>query len=43
MVFFEEELLGAPSLRGEKLKSEKVYTIDNTTKIRVLFEINKSD
>ncbi len=35
------ELLDAPDKDGEALISEVVYTIDNTTKTRALFEINK--
>lgn len=35
------ELLDAPDEKGELLINEVVYTIDNTTKTRALFEINK--
>ncbi len=35
------ELLDSEGPDGEKLISEVVYTIDNTTKTRALFEINK--
>lgn len=35
------ELLDAPGPNGEDLLSEIVYTIDNTTKTRAIFEINK--
>ncbi len=35
------ELLDAPDQDGRELLSEIVYTIDNTTKTRAIFEINK--
>ena len=35
------ELLEAPDQNGENVISEIVYTIDNTTKTRAIFEINK--
>ena len=35
------ELLDAPDQNGQVLLSEIVYTIDNTTKTRAIFEINK--
>lgn len=35
------ELLDAPNEKGEPVLSEIVYTIDNTTKTRAIFEINK--
>ena len=35
------ELLDAPDQNGQELLSEIVYTIDNTTKTRAIFEINK--
>ena len=35
------ELLDAPDANGKDLLSEIVYTIDNTTKTRAIFEINK--
>lgn len=35
------ELLDAPNQDGQELLSEIVYTIDNTTKTRAIFEINK--
>lgn len=35
------ELLDAPDQDGQELLSEIVYTIDNTTKTRAIFEINK--
>lgn len=35
------ELLEAPDQNGESVISEIVYTIDNTTKTRAIFEINK--
>ena len=35
------ELLDAPDERGEPVISEVLYTIDNTTKTRAIFEINK--
>ncbi len=35
------ELLDSEEPTGEKLLSEVVYTIDNTTKTRAIFEINK--
>lgn len=35
------ELLDAPGSNGEEVISEIVYTIDNTTKTRAIFEINK--
>jgi hypothetical protein len=34
-------LLDAPDQDGQELLSEIVYTIDNTTKTRAIFEINK--
>lgn len=35
------ELLDAPDKNGESVISEVLYTIDNTTKTRAIFEINK--
>lgn len=35
------ELLDAPDEKGDAVLSEVVYTIDNTTKTRAIFEINK--
>ena len=35
------ELLDTPDQNGQELLSEIVYTIDNTTKTRAIFEINK--
>ena len=35
------ELLDAPNKKGALVLSEVVYTIDNTTKTRAIFEINK--
>lgn len=35
------ELLEAPDENGNSVISEIIYTIDNTTKTRALFEINK--
>ena len=35
------ELIDAPDENGEMLINEVVYTIDNTTKTRAIFEINK--
>lgn len=35
------ELLEAPDEKGQPVISEVVYTIDNTTKTRAIFEINK--
>ena len=35
------ELLDAPDATGNEVLSEIVYTIDNTTKTRAIFEINK--
>lgn len=37
------ELIEAPNEEGEDIISEVVYTIDNTTKTRAIFEINKGN
>ena len=41
MMFWGCELMEAPDADNQPLINEIVYTIDNTTKTRAIFEINK--